>query len=241
MGPIVGGTQIHGFLYGVLKKRSQNKLGEITDEEQQVLTVVKDIEAKFQCKILWGEIEMHGFASKEERLHFWSGKLDAVALLNKNDKNGSRVIVIDWRTCDDVNKFWENAQQYKGKLHQCIIYRRLLAIHMKEYFKVQAIPEPGIMVVAIDRQNINVNDPRLCLDFTELKNAGIFNKLNQFDWTVAKPNSLSKNGTGQGSKKNTIQVRLYFRYVDKLYRTFIKFDRCPEWAPKEDYPLLWTR
>lgn len=203
-----------------MKKRRQIQEGKNStykEKEQQALKIVEDIEDKFQCEIICGEGNISGFASrtlasKTKTLHYWTGRFDAVGLMNENDKKGSGVIVIDWTTvCDDVTDFWEKADNYKQKLHQCIIYRRLLAIHMRdlEYFKDQEIPEPGIMIVAIDRDNIFVNDPRLCLDFTDLEKVGIFKKINHFDWRVeANPSSL--NGSGQGSNLETVEVLLHF-------------------------------
>ena len=207
-GPTVRGTTIHNFLTKAIAKRGQNI--DYTQEEQQALKVVEDIEDKFQCKIICGEREISGFAIDAEKSHPWTGKFDAVGLMNKNDKNGSGVVVIDWRTTgDDVNHFWKDERQYKGKLHQCIIYRRLLAIQMRKHLNDQEIPEPGIMIVAINRGNIYVNDPRLCLDFTDLEKVGIFKKIDHFDWRVeANPSSL--NGSGQGSNLETVEVLLHF-------------------------------
>ena len=208
-GSTVLGTKFHGLLKEVFKKRGQNNIV-YTQEEQQALKFVEDIEDKFQCKIICGERKINGFAIKAQTLHYWTGEFDAVGLMNKNDKNGSGVVVIDWRTtCDDVNHFWEFAEQYRKKLHQCIIYRRLLAIQMRKHFNDQEIPEPGIMIVAIDRDNIYVNVPRLCLDFTDLEKVGIFVKINEFDWKAG-GNASSQNGSCQGSKLETVEVHLHF-------------------------------
>ncbi len=187
-GPTISGTKFHTLFNQVLQKRSQNKLeGNITQEEQQALEFIKEIEVKFNCKIIWqGENVISGFARSGQRLHYWTGRSDAVGLMNKTDKDNSRVIVIDWRTCRDVTDFWRSAAQYKEKLHQCIIYRKLLATQMREHFKDQEIPEPGIMIVAIDTSNIHVNDPRLCLDFKNLEEVGIFRTMDQFDWKPKK-------------------------------------------------------
>ncbi|XP_078365677.1 uncharacterized protein LOC144649955 isoform X1 [Oculina patagonica] len=187
-GPTISGTKVHTLFNQVLQKRSQNKLeGNITQEEQQALKFIKEIEVKFNCKIIWqGENVISGFARSGQRLHYWTGRSDAVGLMNKTDKDNSRVIVIDWRTCGDVTDFWRYAGQYKEKLHQCIIYRKLLATQMREHFKDQEIPEPGIMIVAIDTSNIHVNDPRLCLDFKNLEEVGIFRTMDQFDWKPKK-------------------------------------------------------
>ncbi len=201
---MVVGTQLHTLLNQVLTKR--NKEENIKGEQQQVLKFVEKIEDKFQCKIMWGEKNISGFAGNNEQMtHFWNGRFDCVGLMNKTDKTNSGVIVIDWRTCDNVTKFWNNAGEYKEKLHQCIIYRRLLAIQMREYFNDQEIPEPGIMIVAIDRRNINVNDPRLCLDFTKLERAGIFDKMDGFDW---KPCLSSQIRSGRRRTVEAVKVCL---------------------------------
>lgn len=167
----------------------------MTEGEKQVGEVVKEIEATFQCKIMGPETKVNGFAKNEQisQLHCWTGHIDAVGLMNKNN----RVIVIDWKTCDDVKGFWDKAEQYKAKLHQNILYRRLLAMQMRHYFKDNEIPEPGIMIVAIDRDNVGVYDARLCLDFKKLEEAGIFAEIDSKEliWTAGEPIKVRMDST----------------------------------------------
>lgn len=205
-GQFVVGSIIHASLNEVLRKR-KNAGNRYTKEEQQLLEFVEDIEEKFQLKIVLSEKHIGGFSTElkgQERPYYWSGKIDAIGLMNGNDKDGCGVVVLDWITCSNIKTFWENATQYKNKLHQCLIYRRLLAVHMREYFEDPSIPEPGIMIVALDKENINDNDPRLCMDFNELEEAGIFEGLNRFKWDA---NLYSQNKSIQGHNKEIPMVR----------------------------------
>lgn len=182
-GPIVGSI-IHASLNKVLRKRKNAENG-YTAKEQQLLEFVEDIEEKFQLKIVLSEIHIGGFSTElkgQKRRYYWSGKIDAIGLMNGNDKDGCGVVVLDWITCSHAGTFWKFATEYNVKLHQCLIYRRLLAVHMREYFKDPNIPQPGIMIVALNRESINVNNPRLCMDFTEMEKAGFFEEFDQFKW-----------------------------------------------------------
>ena len=166
------------------------------------MEVVEDIEKQFQLKLVCSGKDIGGFSIEfegQKRQYYWSGKIDAIGLMNGyNVKDGCRVVVLDWTTRDDIQKFWENAGEYKQKLHQCMIYRRLLAVHMREYFKDPNIQEPSIMIVPLVRGNINVKDPRLCMDFTELEKAGIFGILDQFKWSA---NLSSQSESAEEHKK----------------------------------------
>ena len=203
----VRGIKIHSLFKTVLRKRSDIKASNWTDEEWQILKVVEEIEKQFQLNIVCSEKPIGGFSTdskRQEGPYYWRGKIDAIGLMNGNDKDGCGVVVLDWRTCSRTSTFWEKASQYKAKLHQCLIYRRLLAVHMREYFEDPKMPEPGIMIVPLDADNVQDNDPRLCMDFTTLEKAGILKKLDQFKWDA---NSFSQNESAEGHKKAIPMVR----------------------------------
>ena len=201
------GTEIHARFNRVLKNRNKKGEGEWTDKERQVLEVVEDIEKLFRLEIVCSEKRISGFSTDlkgREGSYYWSGRIDAIGLMNGDDKDGCDVIVLDWITCSDVGSFWVENPKFKVKLHQNMIYRRLLAVHMREYFEDPNIPEPGIMIVALEGENVHVKDPRLCMDFSKLENAGIFKKLDQFKWEA---NSFSQNESAEGHKKAIYTVR----------------------------------
>ena len=118
-------------------------------------------------------------------------------------KDGT-VIVVDWITfSNNIEKFWDNADSYQVKLYQAMIYRELITTHLRDFFKGRDVPEVGIMIVPISKENIYVNDPRLCLDFTKLRKAGVFNKIDEYTWTAQKP---SKNVNKKGPEQETVKV-----------------------------------
>ena len=194
-GPTAHGRYIHSLFNRVFIKRKP-----WTDEERQVSKVFRYIKKQFGLKIVCSEKRIDGFSTDSKGLegpYYWSGKIDAIGLMDGDGKNGCGVVVLDWRTCSDTGKFWENAE-YEDKLHQCMIYRRLLAVHMREHFKDPNIPEPGITIVALGGDTVRVKDLRLCMDFTMLEKAGIFKKLDRFKWYV---NLSGENESVEGHKK----------------------------------------
>lgn len=179
-GAAVTGTNMHKRLKEYIEKRKRN---ENTDapELKQAKELVRKIEEGFNCKIVNCEVRIQGFASKVHKKDFWSGKIDAVGLT----KDG-RVIVIDLATYkgDDPEKsYWDSVDHYKDKLHQSFVYKKLLDVHLREYFKDKKIPPAGIMIVAM-RQTTDEIDERLCLDFKELQDAGFFEKIDEFAWHI---------------------------------------------------------
>ena len=102
------GREIHNALDKYLKetgndpkepKKSENKNPQISQNPEP--EVIEEIQNRFQCKIVASEVKIQGFATNEEKKHYWKGKIDAVAL----DTNG-RVLIIEWKTCDNVTEFW---------------------------------------------------------------------------------------------------------------------------------------
>jgi len=56
-------------------------------------------------------------------VHFWSGRMDAVAIRRKN--GDLEVFVVDWKTIDKTNvqiDWWEKAGNFKKALYQCLVF-----------------------------------------------------------------------------------------------------------------------
>ncbi|XP_078355702.1 uncharacterized protein LOC144640420 isoform X2 [Oculina patagonica] len=210
---IARGTQIHKLLANFLQKRESSfTLDKFTQAELQVGKLVESIEKKFGCQIIWGEkrISAHAFAINDKTTHQWRGQFDAIGLMNDG-----QVIVIEWRTCDDVQSFWNSATQYKEKVYQSLLYRELLTANMRDYFDNNEIPAPGIMIVPIDRETVEVNDPRLCLDFRMMEEAGILDSVNQLRWHVKPSNLPSQNGSSGQKINPRLDVPLLDIFVNR--------------------------
>ena len=64
------------------------------------------------------------------------------------------------------------------------------------------IIDSGIMIVALDRENINVIKPRLCVNFESLKAEDFFKIVYGFTWQgKVPPNLFSQEGSKQGRRK----------------------------------------
>ena len=185
---------MHKRLKEVIKKRKRK---ENTDDAdlQQAKELVRKIEERFKCKIVDSEVEIQGFSSNVHKKYFWSGKIDAVGRMTKD----GRVIVIDLATYDDPKKsYWDSVKHFKNKVHQSFVYKKLLDVHLREYFKDKKIPPVGIMIVAM-RQETDEIDARLCLDFKQLQDEGFFEKIDKFAWHIHSSSQEEQN-----------KVRIYY-------------------------------
>ena len=104
--------------------------------------------------------------TNENNFH-WSGIADVIGWYENH------WVIVDWKTTSSIHNFWETTYRtYKHYLHQCLVYSRLLQLHLE----LKSLPQ--ILIVAIDTtpaKNISA-----CLFSTfpeECKK-----KLQEYDW-----------------------------------------------------------
>ena len=80
-----------------------------------------------RIEFLQSEFPLHGFMTDEENseIYFWNGKADEIGWFEGN------YVIVDWKAVDLLN-FWEDDRRAFGDcLHQCLVYARLLQLHLK--------------------------------------------------------------------------------------------------------------
>ena len=83
------------------------------------------------------------------KVHFWHGKADTIGWYKDSKTEIERYVIVDWKVLDILN-FWEKNKNVFGKFfHQCLIYARLLQLHMDLYYL------PHILIVPIS----SITDP----------------------------------------------------------------------------------
>ena len=108
--------------------------------------LLQEIFKTFGIYLLESRFPLYGYASDETgalpNVYFWHGEADAIGWY-KNDKGKGRYVIVDWKVLDILD-FWERNKDAYGKyLHQCLIYARLLQLHMKLNYL------PHILIVPI--------------------------------------------------------------------------------------------
>ncbi|CAB4044435.1 Hypothetical predicted protein, partial [Paramuricea clavata] len=126
-GPVGSGAEVGKIWHRILKKYIDNPeqhgdgAGEaVIKALQSEGNIVKDI------KFLQTEFPLYGFISDKETLEisFWNGNADAIGWFD------DRYVIVDWKAVD-LLLFWEkNKHAYGDYLHQCLVYARLLQLHL---------------------------------------------------------------------------------------------------------------
>ena len=168
-----GGARIgqtwHGIIHRYLKNESRNSdekmvgAAVINALKRSTRSIVKNIE------ILQSNFPLYGFMTDKENLdiNFWDGDADAIGWFD------GHYVIVEWKAVD-LLKFWEkNPLAYGDYLHQCLVYARLLQLHME----LENLPY--ILIVPISNTTGNDIHPALFRDFPdECKE-----KIEHYEWS----------------------------------------------------------
>ena len=155
--------------------------------------LLQEIFKAFRIHLLDGHYPLYGYASDETdarpQVYFWHGEADAIGWY-RDDKEEKRYVIVDWKVLDIV-EFWEKNKDAFGKyLHQCLIYARLLKLHMDlDYL-------PHILIVPISSITGKDTCPALFKDYPDdCKKA-----IESFKWSVKLPKPTMKVRGGRPFK-----------------------------------------
>ena len=128
---------------GTVPEHSPQKSIEVAKE------LINKLTEKGKLRFLKSKFPLFGFMrdratdeKKTPKVYLWQGEADAIAYSEALQK----YIIVDFKVVDDFLGYWEERTDLCGRhLHQCLVYARLLKLHMDlEYL-------PPIMIVVIDR------------------------------------------------------------------------------------------
>ena len=109
------------------EKRWLKKNGKKEDTTEEIF-------AYFGINILDKHFPLYGYASDETdalpKVHFWHGEADAVGWYKDPNMEIERHVIVDWKVLDILNSWEKNKNAFGKYLHQCLIYARLLQLHM---------------------------------------------------------------------------------------------------------------
>ncbi|XP_044163421.1 uncharacterized protein LOC114966678 [Acropora millepora] len=197
----VEGTKLHEILsHGInhletevaaAAKKTLTPKNKATEEEKQWFNRVHDfLKKKFKVSLLpsISEVRLCGYAAAVENLmpncYFWEGHADAIGLLEGEDEY--KYVIVDWKTQSQPN-FWEFSTYptlpYRQYLHQCLVYARLLKMHLSlDYL-------PPILLVPFNSEGEYMH-PRLFTDYPDESKQAI----EKYQWSTNPPSLKFKKG-----------------------------------------------
>ncbi len=158
--------------------------------------LIQAIENRLECRFVRAEVSVYGFslidnkseAKRTEQL-FWRGAIDAVGVTKEG-----KLFLVEWKTLsrtEKLNDFWRQGSDrgYVPALHQSLLYRKLLNIHLATHRDLSKIFKRvlGVMIVPIrqDFQDVNDTDPRICWSFAQMQQTQILNGINNLVWEIS--------------------------------------------------------
>ena len=149
------------------------------------LSLLEKLSELFKIKFLDSHFPLHGYMyskmEKSPKVYLWNGDADAVGWYTDSSGNG-RYVIVDWKVLD-ILEFWENNPDAYGKyLHQCLVYARLLQLHVElDYL-------PHILLVPINGMTGKEMHPALFCDYPEMCKA----QIESFEWSDTLPEPPKK-------------------------------------------------
>ena len=143
--------------------------------------LISSIERKHNLDFLDSKFPLFGFMrevatneKKHPKLYLWQGEADAIAYSRKLWK----YVIVEFKVVDNLSDYWKRKTDLCGKhLHQCLVYARLLQIHMLLNYL------PPSLIVVIHKVTgkegyfaLFENYPKECKD-----------KLDEYEWFTEQP------------------------------------------------------
>ena len=161
---------------------AQGPLGFQAPTERPEFQLLQALFKEFRTEFLESQFPLYGYMNSKTEMQpevvHWEGRADAIGWYNDPTSGKGRYVIVDWKVLSDITTFWDKSPDAYGRyLHQCLIYSRLLQLHMGlDYL-------PHILIVPI--HGVTGKDfhpalfsgyPKECTDYIE-----------GFEWSVTFP------------------------------------------------------
>ena len=186
-GPTSEGAEFGREWGELLKKYITKPTGEYQETAKEVIDFLK---ANFDgIEVLKAEFTLYGYMVQENEVCLWNGKADAIAWYK------NQYVIVEWKTVSEHFVFRDDNMVYNEYLHQCLVYSRLLQLHLN------LVRLPRVIIVTI-RKNDGIiagyfkDFPEECED-----------KFEEYEWSkeIEKTKRLS---LPKGMVKDEIEVGL---------------------------------
>ena len=165
-----GSKKSHGPPYGdalgrywheILKKKLKQE--KIEEEADDLLAgqLIDKLKEQFNITLFEPEFQLYGYVyNKTEtapKVYLWNGvRADAIGWHHKEKK----YVIVDYKVVD-LLQFWTTPEASGKFLHQCLVYARLLQLHMKLTYL------PPILLVPISNNDARYIHPGLFLNYPD--------------------------------------------------------------------------
>ena len=152
-------------------------------QERVARDLISSIEEEHNLSFRDSKFPLFGFMrevatneNKHPKLYLWQGEADAIACSWALEK--TPVMIVEFKVVDNLSDYWEKKTDLCGKhLHQCLVYAKLLKLHMK----LPYLPPSLIVVIhkVTGKEGYFVlfeNYPKEC-----------YEKLDEFEWFTEQP------------------------------------------------------
>ena len=171
--------------------------------------VIEFLKTNFEgIEFLDAEFHLHGYMihRKIKKHYHWNGRTDVIGWYDNH------WVIVDWKTSSSIENFW-GINTYKQYLHQCLVYSRLLQLHLDNLAEL-----PQILIVAIDTSDAKKISAGLFSEFPE----ECKNKLQEYDW-LRELDEPTRSIRSLNIPKNLVEVGIEVGTVDeneKLLKVF---------------------
>ena len=153
------------------------------EDEEVAHRLISCVEEQHNLTFLDSKIPLFGFmreAAKDQKKHpklyLWQGEADAIAYMHSCALE--KYVIVDFKVVDDLLDYCEKKTDLCGKhLHQCLVYAKLLQLHMKLRYL------PPCLIVVIHKVTGKEGYFALFEDYPqECKD-----KLDKYEWFTEQP------------------------------------------------------
>lgn len=138
--------------------------------------LIDAVENRHDLSFLDSKFPLFGFMRDKEKpfkLYLWQGKADAIAYSRRLNK----YVIVDLKVVNNLSDYWESNELCGNHLHQCLVYAKLLQLHMKlDYL-------PPILIVAVHEVTGEEGYFPLFKDYPD----ECYDRLDEYEWFTTQP------------------------------------------------------
>ena len=150
-------------------------------DEEVAHRLISCVEQQHDLTFLDSKFPLFGFMKKvakdqekHPKLYLWQGEADAIAY----SRNLGKYVIVDFKVVDNLSDYCEKKTDLCGKhLHQCLVYAKLLDLHMKLRYL------PPILIVVIHKVTGKEGYFALFKDYPKES----YKKLDEYEWFTKQP------------------------------------------------------
>lgn len=163
-GPPFGNVLGHEW-HKLLKDKIKGKKIDKKSYDKAVDSLFQQLRSTYGIELLDSDFPLYGYMySKDElspEVYFWQGDADAIGWYYNKKRGYNEYVIVDWKVKRDLLEFWDSSEAYGMYLHQCLVYAKLLQLHLKlDYL-------PSILIVPISGDNGKDIFPGFFCDYPE--------------------------------------------------------------------------